>query len=277
MNTSALPGYAIILRAALPAVLALSAALLVAGCKPAHPPGQGGFPPSVVAVAAGGAEGHTRHLRIHRADGGLPRGRGSRARDRHSAQAQLSAKDAMSSRANRSSPSIPHRSRPRSPARRPTSPWPRRNSRRRSGMSRACKPVLEAKAVSQKELDDAASAEQVASADVSSAQARVTRSEAQSRLHASRGAYFRLCEPRRVSEGSLVSGPNVLLTTVTQIDPMYVIFGIPDREYHRAAARRRSRTIEASGERPLQGELQAGRRQRSIARSGIGQLSPTCG
>src|SRR4030095_8276750 len=34
-----------------------------------------------------------------------------------------------------------------------------------------------------------------------------------------------------VSEGSLVSGPNVLLTSVTQVDPMYVIFGIPDREY----------------------------------------------
>jgi membrane fusion protein (multidrug efflux system) len=28
-----------------------------------------------------------------------------------------------------------------------------------------------------------------------------------------------------------VSGPNVLLTTVTQTDPMYVIFGVPDREF----------------------------------------------
>jgi membrane fusion protein (multidrug efflux system) len=39
-----------------------------------------------------------------------------------------------------------------------------------------------------------------------------------------------------VSEGSLVSGPNVLLTSVTQTDPMYVIFGVPDRE--RIALRR---------------------------------------
>ncbi|MGH8698962.1 MAG: efflux RND transporter periplasmic adaptor subunit, partial [Burkholderiales bacterium] len=38
------------------------------------------------------------------------------------------------------------------------------------------------------------------------------------------------------SEGTLVSGPSVLLTTVTQTDPMYVIFGIPDRE--RLAIRR---------------------------------------
>jgi membrane fusion protein (multidrug efflux system) len=33
------------------------------------------------------------------------------------------------------------------------------------------------------------------------------------------------------SEGALVSGPGILLTTVTQTDPMYVIFGIPDREF----------------------------------------------
>ena len=32
------------------------------------------------------------------------------------------------------------------------------------------------------------------------------------------------------SEGSLVSGPDVLLTTVTQTDPIQVIFGIPDNE-----------------------------------------------
>jgi membrane fusion protein (multidrug efflux system) len=93
------------------------------------------------------------------------------------------------------------------------------------------RPVLEMKAVSQKELDDAASAEQVANAEVKSAQSRVrearlnleyTRVEAPISGYASRAV---------ASEGSLVSGPNVLLTTVTQVDPMYVIFGIPDREY----------------------------------------------
>jgi membrane fusion protein (multidrug efflux system) len=93
------------------------------------------------------------------------------------------------------------------------------------------KPVLEAKAVSQKEYDDALSGAQVAEAEVKSARARVnearlnmeyTRVEAPISGYASRAI---------VSEGSLVSGPNVLLTTVTQVDPMYVIFGIPDREY----------------------------------------------
>src|SRR5687768_752772 len=93
------------------------------------------------------------------------------------------------------------------------------------------KPVLEAKAVSQKELDDAMSAVRVTEAETKSLQARLneaklnlsyTRVEAPISGVASRAA---------VSEGTLVSGPNVLLTTVTQTDPMYVIFGLPDREH----------------------------------------------
>lgn len=93
------------------------------------------------------------------------------------------------------------------------------------------KPVREAKAISQKELDDAMSAEQIAEADVKSARARVS----EARLNMS---YTRVESPISgiasravVSEGALVSGPNVLLTTVTQTDPMYVIFGIADREH----------------------------------------------
>ena len=98
------------------------------------------------------------------------------------------------------------------------------------------RPVLESKAVSQKELDDAVSAEQIAEAEVKSARARVN----EARLNIE---YTRVESPitgttsRSVaSEGTLVSGPGVLLTTVTQTDPMYVIFGIPDRE--RLAIRR---------------------------------------
>lgn len=93
------------------------------------------------------------------------------------------------------------------------------------------KPVIEARAASRKELDDALSAEQVAEAEVKSARARInevrlnldyTRVESPISGYASRAA---------VSEGALVSGPSVLLTTVTQTDPMYVVFGIPDREH----------------------------------------------
>lgn len=93
------------------------------------------------------------------------------------------------------------------------------------------KPVLEARAISQKEMDDAISAEQVAEAEVKSLRARVS----EARLNLS---YTRVESPiagiasrAAVSEGALVSGPNVLLTTVTQTDPMYVIFGVSDREH----------------------------------------------
>lgn len=93
------------------------------------------------------------------------------------------------------------------------------------------KPVFEAKAVSRKELDDATSAEQIAQAEMKSARARL--SEARLNLE-----YTRVEAPisgttsrASVSEGTLVSGPSVLLTTIIQTDPIYVIFGIPDREY----------------------------------------------
>jgi len=98
------------------------------------------------------------------------------------------------------------------------------------------RPVLQSKAVSQKELDDAVSAEQISEAEVKSVRARLN--EAKLNLE-----YTRVESPisgtasrSLASEGTLVSGSNVLLTTVTQSNPMYVIFGIPDRD--RLAIRR---------------------------------------
>jgi len=93
------------------------------------------------------------------------------------------------------------------------------------------RPVLELKAVSQKELDDAVSAEQIAEAELKSARARVN--EARLNIDYSRveSPITGITSRSVVSEGTLVSGPSVLLTTVTQTDPMYVIFGIPDREH----------------------------------------------
>jgi membrane fusion protein (multidrug efflux system) len=92
------------------------------------------------------------------------------------------------------------------------------------------KPLYKAKAVSQKDYDDAVSNEAIAAADVKAAQARVT--EARLNLE-----YTRVESPisgiagRALrSEGNYVSGPDVLLTTVTQIDPMYVLFGISDQD-----------------------------------------------
>ena len=86
------------------------------------------------------------------------------------------------------------------------------------------------KFVSQKLADDAASAEAIGEAELKAARARLT--EARLNLE-----YTRVESPATGiasrslrSEGTLVSGPEVLLTTVTQVDPIWVNFGIPDDE-----------------------------------------------
>lgn len=95
------------------------------------------------------------------------------------------------------------------------------------------KPLWEAKAVSQKEYDDAASAEQIARADVKGAQAR--RAEAALNL-----GYARVEAPiagvagrSQVSEGTLVGGPETLLTTLVQTNPIKLRFGLADTDQQR--------------------------------------------
>jgi membrane fusion protein (multidrug efflux system) len=95
------------------------------------------------------------------------------------------------------------------------------------------KPLYEAKAVSQKDFDDATSAEAIARADLKGAQAR--RAEAALNL-----GYTRVEAPiggvigrSQVSEGTLVSGPAVLLTSITQTDPALIRFGIADTDQMR--------------------------------------------
>lgn len=92
------------------------------------------------------------------------------------------------------------------------------------------KPLYAEKAVSQKDYDDAVSAEAIGEADVKAARAHLT----QARLDLE---YTRVTAPvsgiagrSMPSEGTLVSGPEVLLTTITQVDPMWVNFGIPDAD-----------------------------------------------
>jgi membrane fusion protein (multidrug efflux system) len=93
------------------------------------------------------------------------------------------------------------------------------------------KPLVEARAVSQKELDDALSAVRMSEAEARSLQARLNEAKlnlSYTRVEAPIGG---VSSRAAISEGTLVSGPTVLLTTVTQTDPMYVMFGIPDREH----------------------------------------------
>jgi membrane fusion protein (multidrug efflux system) len=92
------------------------------------------------------------------------------------------------------------------------------------------KPLYAEKAVSQKEYDDAVSAEAIGVADVKNARAQLT----EARLNL---GYTKVEAPAsgitgrsQRQEGSLISGPDALLTTITQIDPIWVNFGIPDNE-----------------------------------------------
>jgi membrane fusion protein (multidrug efflux system) len=106
------------------------------------------------------------------------------------------------------------------------------------------KPLYAEKAVSQKEFDDATSAEAIAEADLKAAKARFT--EAQLNL-----MYTKVESPAAGiagralrSEGTLVSGPDVLLTNVTQIDPIWVSFGVPDNDQLRLNAERAAGRLE---------------------------------
>ena len=98
------------------------------------------------------------------------------------------------------------------------------------------KPLREDKAIAQKDYDDAVSAEAISSADLKAAEARLR----EARLSLS---YTRVESPiggvagrALVSEGTLVPGPEVLLTRVTQLDPIHVRFGIAEQEQSRLRA-----------------------------------------
>jgi membrane fusion protein (multidrug efflux system) len=98
------------------------------------------------------------------------------------------------------------------------------------------KPLAETGVVSKRDYDDALAAYDVAAADGQAAAARVT--EAKLNL-----GYTQVVAPvsgvaggSNKSEGSLVSGPDVLLTTIVQTNPVKAVFGIPDAEHARMLA-----------------------------------------
>lgn len=95
---------------------------------------------------------------------------------------------------------------------------------------RRLRPLREKNSISQRELDNAISTLDISEADVESAEARLE--QAQLRLD-----YSKVTSPvngiagrELVSEGTYVSGPEVLLTQLTQIDPIRVRFGLSERE-----------------------------------------------
>ena len=95
------------------------------------------------------------------------------------------------------------------------------------------KPLYAEKAVSQKEYDDAVSAESIGAADVKAAQARLVEAKLNLEYTRVEAPVSGVTTRALPSEGTLISGPNVLLTSVVQVDPIWVNFGIPDNEQSR--------------------------------------------
>jgi membrane fusion protein, multidrug efflux system len=92
------------------------------------------------------------------------------------------------------------------------------------------RPLYADKAVSQKEFDDAVSTEAINIADTKAAKARLLEARLNLGYTKVESPLTGLASRAPRSEGTLVSGPDVLLTTVVQVDPIWVQFGIPDTE-----------------------------------------------
>ena len=93
------------------------------------------------------------------------------------------------------------------------------------------KPLFEAKAVSQKDYDDAVSSAQVASANVKAAQAAVTEAKLNLSYTRVEAPISGITSRALQSEGSLVQAQQSLLTTISQIDPIHVIFSFTETEH----------------------------------------------
>jgi membrane fusion protein, multidrug efflux system len=92
------------------------------------------------------------------------------------------------------------------------------------------KPLFEARAASQKDYDDAVSAEEVGAADLKAARARLAEARLNSGYTKVESPITGISSRALKSEGTLVAGPQDLLTTVSQVDPIYVNFGLSEAE-----------------------------------------------
>src|SRR5512140_3831636 len=92
------------------------------------------------------------------------------------------------------------------------------------------KPLFDAHAVSQKDYDDAVSAEEVANADLKASRGRLATARLNLGYTKVESPISGLTSRSLKSEGTLVAGPADLLTTVTQVDPIYVNFGLSEAE-----------------------------------------------
>lgn len=123
------------------------------------------------------------------------------------------------------------------------------------------KPLYETNVASRKDYDDALSAEDIAEAGVQEARARLTEAKLDLEYTRVESPITGIAGRELRSEGNYISGPEVLLTEVTQIDPIYVLFGISDaaRLELRSEARAGRLVLPANGEYEASVRLADGR------------------
>jgi membrane fusion protein (multidrug efflux system) len=92
------------------------------------------------------------------------------------------------------------------------------------------RPLAERKAIGQKEADDAASNAELAAANVRSAEAKLREVELNLGYTTVVAPITGLSSRAPKSEGSLVTANETLLTTISQVHPIWVPFAIPESE-----------------------------------------------
>ena len=92
------------------------------------------------------------------------------------------------------------------------------------------KPLAERKAIGQKEADDAASAADLAAAAVKASQAKLAELSLNLGYTKVLAPISGLTSRAQKSEGSLATQNETLLTTISQIDPIWIVFNVSENE-----------------------------------------------
>jgi membrane fusion protein (multidrug efflux system) len=92
------------------------------------------------------------------------------------------------------------------------------------------KSLFDSRIVTQREFDDASSADAIARAEVLSARARLREARLSLGYTQVNAPINGVISRSLQSEGTLVTGPDMLLATIAQVDPIEIRFGIPDTD-----------------------------------------------
>ena len=117
------------------------------------------------------------------------------------------------------------------------------------------KPLAKENAVSQKDLDDATATVLTAQAAVQAAKAQVNEAEINLGYTTIRSPLMGLAGRTEPKEGSLVTAGQTLLTTVVQINPIWVNFGVGQNELLKARTEKAKGQLKNLGQENIQVEV----------------------